>query len=597
MPFLWNNIPKYKKGDSMSNKSQSSLGYLFTLAGKNKFLLLISALFSILSSLCSFIPFLMVYNVFSFLFTKNTDTQLALKYGKIAALAIGGKFFFLIISGIFSHIGAFNTLYKVRNALSQHIAKVNLGFFTNNTLGEIKKVIIEDVERIEKFLAHQIPDLVAAIFSPIIVFGYLLTLNIPMSLAILTPAILGIILQGIAMKIAGSQMPIYHHLLEKLNSTIIQFINGMPVMKAYNMTAESYENYSNTIREYNAFWKDCTKKQGYTYGVFITLVESGILFVLPLGGYLFFNNNLDGQTYLFFMIMSMVFLTSLLNLINFGYSFLQILSGVDHIKSIMTIKEESSGLIEIEKTQVESLTFNDVTFGYEERDILKNIDLTLPSGTLTAFVGASGAGKTTAAQLIPKFWEIHKGNIQINDHNINEIKSSNLMDLISFVFQETFILNDTIYENIAIGNQGRFKESVEEAAKAAQIHDFILSLPEGYNTLLGENGIKLSGGEQQRICIARAILKDSPIIIFDEATSYTDIENEYKIQLALENLLKGKTTIMIAHRLHTIINADKICVFDKGEIVESGTHNELLSKNGFYSHMWKTYTHTTEEVI
>jgi len=581
----------------MSKNQQSSLGYLFFLAGKNKFLLLISAIFSILSSLCSFIPFLMVYNVLDLVFTDTVKTQLVIKHGKIAALAVIGKFLFLIISGIFSHIGAFNTLYNIRSALSQQIGKINLGFFTNNTLGEIKKVIIEDVERIEKFLAHQIPDLVAAVFSPIIVFGYLLMLNITMSLVILIPIILGFIIQGIAMKISGSQMPTYHKLLEKLNSTIIQFINGMPVMKAYNMTAESYKSYSDVVTEYNTFWKDCTKKQGYTYGIFITLMESGILFVLPIGGYLLFENKLNGQTYLFFIIMSVVFLTSLLNLINFGYSFLQIISGVDYIKTIMTLKEESKGTIEIEKNKIESIRFNNVTFAYEERNILKNINLVLPNGTFTAFVGVSGAGKTTAAQLIPKFWEVSEGSMEINGYNINELKSANLMDLISFVFQETFILNDTIYENIAIANKLATSSLVESAAKAAQIHDFVLSLSEGYDTLLGENGIKLSGGEQQRICIARAILKDSPIIIFDEATSYTDMENEYKIQLALTNLLKGKTTIMIAHRLHTIINANKICVFHKGEIVEMGTHSELLSKRGLYQHMWETYTHYNEEVM
>ena len=422
-------------------------------------------------------------------------------------------------------------------------------------------------------------------------------LNITMSLVILIPIILGFIIQGIAMKISGSQMPTYHKLLEKLNSTIIQFINGMPVMKAYNMTAESYKSYSDVVTEYNIFWKDCTKKQGYTYGIFITLMESGILFVLPIGGYLLFENKLNGQTYLFFIIMSVVFLTSLLNFINFGYSFLQIISGVDYIKTIMTLKEESKGTIEIEKNKIESIRFNNVTFAYEERNILKNINLVLPNGTFTAFVGVSGAGKTTAAQLIPKFWEVSEGSMEINGYNINELKSANLMDLISFVFQETFILNDTIYENIAIANKLATSSLVESAAKAAQIHDFVLSLSEGYDTLLGENGIKLSGGEQQRICIARAILKDSPIIIFDEATSYTDMENEYKIQLALTNLLKGKTTIMIAHRLHTIINANKICVFHKGEIVEMGTHSELLSKRGLYQHMWETYTHYNEEVM
>lgn len=221
----------------------------------------------------------------------------------------------------------------------------------------------------------------------------------------------------------------------------------------------------------------------------------------------------------------------------------------------------------------------------------------MPAGSLTAFVGASGAGKTTAAQLIPKFWEVTNGSISISGTNIKELKNENLMQLVSFVFQETFMLDDTIYENIAIGKPNASKDDIEEAAKAAQIHDFILSLPNGYQTRIGEEGVKMSGGEKQRICIARAILKNAPIIVFDEATSYTDIENEYKIQLALAELLRGKTTIMIAHRLHTIIQADQICVFEKGHIIEKGTHFELLKQEGQYSKMWQAYTQDKQEVV
>lgn len=235
-----------------------------------------------------------------------------------------------------------------------------------------------------------------------------------------------------------------------------------------------------------------------------------------------------------------------------------------------------------------------MSFRYNKTEVLKDINIDLPCGNLTAFVGASGAGKTTAAQLIPKFWEVTGGAISIDGKNIQELKNENLMDLVSFVFQETFMLNDSIYENIAIGSKTATRQQVEDAARAAQIHDFIVSLPGGYDTKLGEEGVKMSGGEKQRICIARAILKNAPIIVFDEATSYTDIENEHKIQLALGNLLNGKTTIMIAHRLHTIVEADQICVFDKGRVAEVGTHAQLLDRQGLYSRMWQTYTKTKE---
>jgi ATP-binding cassette subfamily B protein len=289
------------------------------------------------------------------------------------------------------------------------------------------------------------------------------------------------------------------------------------------------------------------------------------------------------------MIMGLVFLTGLLNLVNFAQLFSQITGGIARIKRIMDIPEGASGSLELSATAAHSLRFEDVSFAYGEASVLRDLNLDLPAGTLTAFVGASGAGKTTAAQLIPQFWEVTGGSITIDGNPTGSLAAENLMDLISFVFQETFMLNDTIYENIAIGKTGATPTDVEAAAQAAQIHDFITSLPDGYQTRVGEGGTKLSGGERQRICIARAILKDAPIVIFDEATSFTDIENEHRIQLALSRLLKDKTTVMIAHRLHTIVDADQICVFDKGRIVERGTHKALLRQNGLYGRMWESY--------
>jgi ATP-binding cassette subfamily B protein len=222
--------------------------------------------------------------------------------------------------------------------------------------------------------------------------------------------------------------------------------------------------------------------------------------------------------------------------------------------------------------------------------VLEDISVVLPKGKLTAFVGESGAGKSTAAQLIPRFWDVSKGNIYIEGTDIRDISVKNLMDNMSFVFQEAFVLNDTVYANIVIGKDDATKEEVYAAAKAAQIHDFIMSLPDGYDTKMGTEGVKFSGGERQRLCIARAILKDAPIVVFDEATSFTDGENEHKIQLALNKLLEGKTTIMVAHRLHTIMDAAKICVFKEGKIVEEGTHQTLLEKNGEYARLWTRYS-------
>lgn len=572
-----------------NNEKGAGLKYIFGLAGKNKILLLISAVFSVCSGLCTFVPYLCIYQVMVYLFQGNIDMNQILHSGILAAAAIVFKFLFLVLALGFSHIGAFNTLYNIRCEISQKLAKINLGFFDTHSTGGIKKIIIEDIERIEKFLAHQIPDVIAAILVPFIMFFYMLHLNAAMAFCLLLPLILGFVLMAIAMKITSKYNETYHVLLEKLNSSTMEFINGMQIMKTFHVTAESFRQYSETVNDFHKFWKDITKVKGATYGIFVVLIESGPLFSLPVGGFFYLNGEITLPTYIFFMIISLVFLTNLKNLLNIGQVLNQISSGIDRIKQIMDIPVCENAVTVLPVSGQHDIEFKDVTFAYNTKTVLKDVNLKALAGGLTAFVGSSGAGKSTAAQLIPRFWDVVKGQVTIDGVNINEIENENLMELISFVFQDNFMLNDTLYENIAIGKEGAIEEEVYSAAKAAQIHDFIKALPNGYQTTVGEAGTKLSGGEKQRICIARAILKDAPIIIFDEATSFSDIENEYKIQQALNNLLIGKTTIMIAHRLNTIKNAKQIYVFDQGKIVEHGIHNELIKKNGKYAESWTIY--------
>lgn len=267
----------------------------------------------------------------------------------------------------------------------------------------------------------------------------------------------------------------------------------------------------------------------------------------------------------------------------------QILTGTEKIKDIMDLPQQHFGE-HSEQLEDVKITFDHVHFSYEEDEVLHDVSLEVPANSLTAFVGVSGSGKSTMAQLVPRFWDIQQGQILLNDKPVENFSEDSLMQAISFVFQDAFMLSDTIRTNIAVGKDQVTDAEVQAAAEAAQIHEFIMSLPEGYNTVMGEAGIKMSGGEKQRICIARAILKDAPVVIFDEATSFTDIENERKIQLALNELLQNKTTIMIAHRLNTIKHADQICVFDQGRVIERGTHDELLRRNGSYAKLWNIYT-------
>lgn len=579
--------------ESKNKKEKVGMKYLLSLADKeNKRKIYISIGMSVLSGFVSFVPFIAIFKCVAEMFNKSNDYKEMFTWGIIALVSIVLRFLFQGISLSLSHVGAYDVLYSVRKRLCNHIGKINLGFFTDNSIGEVKRVLMEDVERLEIFLAHQLPDIVSAIVVPVTVLIFLFTVNVPMTLMMIVPIILTFCLQALEMLVAKDVIAEIPNIVGRLNSGIMQFISGMTVMKTYNLTADSYKSFSDAVISYDEIWEDTAKKIAPIGGVLKCVIESGVLFTMPLGGYLYLKGRLGLEDYIFFMVMGIVFLSSFNNILNFAQIFSQISSGIERLRDVMAIDETDGGSVEITNQKGLEIEFKGVDFSYKdtEKKVLEDISVVLPKGKLTAFVGESGAGKSTAAQLIPRFWDASKGNIYIEGTDIRDISVKNLMDNMSFVFQEAFVLNDTVYANIVIGKDDATKEEVYAAAKAAQIHDFIMSLPDGYDTKMGTEGVKFSGGERQRLCIARAILKDAPIVVFDEATSFTDGENEHKIQLALNKLLEGKTTIMVAHRLHTIMDAAKICVFKEGRIVEEGTHQTLLEKNGEYARLWTRYS-------
>ena len=566
----------------------NNLKFLLKLSGQHKIKLIVSAMFSIISTTLSVIPYLLVYSIILELFNRE------ISYNKIQSLVFIAILFIIlgvvarILSGIFSHISAFNILYKIRIDLIEHMSKLNMGFFKKNMTGKLKKIINEDVEKLENFIAHQIPDLSSAFATPLIFLGIMFYFNWQLSLVLFIPIILGILAQSGMFKNYMGKVDHFYKLVAKLNSTIMEYINAMNVMKAFNLTAKSFKDYRDNTQEYADYWIELTELAVPYYSAFLCLVDTGLLFIIPIGGIMLLNGKITISVYILFLLMSTIFLNSLRTLFELSESLSFLLKGMEKIIEIFNEKEQKSGNISFPEHFSESLKYENVTFAYNKAKVINNFTLTIRAGTTTALVGPSGSGKTTIGLLAGRFWDIDEGKITIDGTDIKDISYESLMDNVSFVFQDTFMLHDTIYENIIMG-KNYTREEVENAAKKAQIHDFIMSLPDRYETKIGEGGIKLSGGEKQRISIARAILKNTPIVILNEVTSYSDIENEAKIQSALKTLLKGKTALIIAHRLYTIKNADNIVFMKKGQITEQGTHEELLRNRADYWHLWSLY--------
>jgi len=581
---------------------------------------------SVISSIFSLVPYISVYKILEVLlknyvfYSNNTrdaigteqDNQIITHWGFIA---IGSY----IISVIFlggalglSHIAAFETLYNIRVHISEHIGFLPLGYLSKTTTGSIGKTLEQNVENIELFIAHTIPDIVKVGATVIFAVGVFMHYNVILTVICLVTFIISVVFQFSSMfdQESMEQYKKYYDLTEKISGTVVQFVYGIPVVKIFGKTAFSFHKLVEEIENgRDVSIKICNIcRKGFC--LFLALIESFAVFVIPVGLFLLSRNEKDlalALDYVFFIIMSPGLATPLYNLLMLVSNLQTINEGNKRIDKILNediIKEPEHPKVPTKF----NVTFKNVVFNYEESEnskttenVLNDVSFEAENGKITALVGPSGSGKSTIGSLIPRFWDIEKGEICIGDINVKDITYNNLMNIISFVFQDTFLFNDTVYNNISIGRPNATKEEVIAAAKAAQCHEFINNLPHKYDTMIGsaedKEGVLLSGGEQQRVCIARAILKNSPILVLDEATAYSDPENEYNIQLALKELIKNKTVIVIAHNLNTIKSADNIIVVKEGRIEEQGKHDQLLKRNGLYSSMWNAYINSSKWFI
>ena len=581
-----------------TNKRKTGLARLIEIAGTKRRLLIGAMLLAVITAIVQFVPIIAVYNILIELAEHALDPSLIDKayIWLWSYIALGAFFAFGVLtfaSLMLSHIAAFNILYEIRMQLVQKMVRLPLGFFSRRASGELKKIMSDDVERIELFIAHHIPDIVTALLFPLILVSYRFAVD--WRLAIVVLAVLAMAFYVMGRMYTGKKIrevsKRYVETLGRMNASIVEYIRGIQVVKTFTESTNAYRKLNDDIKEYRKFANEVNVQYQPTYVGFLTILSSALLFIIPVAVWLLVGSASYATfvpVLLMFLFFGVAVFFPVLKLLWIGSFLNQNNMGVQKIDDILYMDEIEEPDIPRHPKDA-SVEFRNVSFAYDTTPILKAISFISHPGTITALVGPSGAGKSTVAMLAARFWDVQSGEILIGGVPVKEIPTSVLMDNVAFVFQDNMLFFDTIEENIRMGNKTATFEEVARAACAAQCHEFIESLPNGYQTLVGEGGIYLSGGEAQRIALARAILKDSPIILLDEATAFADPENEGKILAAFSHLIKGKTVLVIAHRLSTITNADRILYVDKGVIAEQGTHEQLLALKGEYARMWETY--------
>ena len=587
------------------SKKKEGLSRLFEIAGQRKGLLILAGLLSAGSAVCMLVPYWAVYEILKELLSHGvnpaaSDGTYMMRWGWIAFGGLVGGLVLLYAALMSSHVAAFRILYGLRVRLSEHIGKLPLGYLNNTSTGAIKKTMDQNIEKIEGFIAHTIPDLVNVVATVAVMLVIFFSLDVWLTVVCLAVVIISLFLQfsNFMGKRAREFMAIYYDAQEKMSASAVQYVRGMPVVKIFGQSVRSFRQFNAEIQAYKIFALKCCDTYQNGMIAFTVLLNSMVTFILPMGILLLQATPQSlslAVVWLFFIIMGPGMASPVYKLTFLGGNTRDINEGVNRIDRIL----EKKPVPEPEHPQVPTaydVEFRHVSFSYENTEqgtrteALRDVCFIATQGKITALVGPSGSGKSTVANLIPRFWDVERGEICIGGVDIRQIATTKLMDMVSFVFQDTFLFYDTLYENIAVGSPDVTKEKVIAAAKAAQCHDFIERLPQGYETRIGDKGVFLSGGEAQRICVARAILKNAPILVLDEATAFADPENEHKMQMALQSLIKDKTVIVIAHRLSSVISAHQIVVMKEGRIAQCGKHEQLSVTEGVYKKMWDAYT-------
>lgn len=576
---------------------------LLNYSGNYKYLTIIGMFLSALSAICLLVPFIYIWDVVNALlavapdFTKaqNLDVY-AINAFTFAILGIILNFFGLMGT----HLSAFKNEKNMKDAAINHLLKLPLGYFSNHTSGGLRKIIDYSTAKTEVFLAHQLFDLTGAIVTPIVFLILLFSFDWLLGLICLIPIILCFVfMYPMFSKESRNSMEKYEKYLEEMNGEAVEYVRGIPVTKAFQQNIYSFKNFINAIKNYGKFSAEYSMSThipmtAFTVsinGFFALLIPAGILLAGSVVDVKFFAN------FMFYIIFTPICAVMMMKIMTVSQDWMLASCALDSIEAILN-ECPLVDPINPQKPKNHSIEFEGVYFDYENVDgdehILNDVNLKINENETVALVGPSGGGKTTIASLIPRFWDVNKGSIKVGDVDVRDISTKELMKNISFVFQNTTLFKDSIYNNVAIGRKGASREDVKKALSLTQCDDIIDELPDGIDTVIGSEGTYLSGGQQQRIALARAVLKDAPIIILDEATALADPENEYLIQKAISEITKDKTVIMIAHRLSSVKSVDKIYVVENGRIVEEGNHHTLVDSEGIYSRMWVEFNQSIQ---
>ena len=576
-------------------KKQSDLSRLMGYAGNYRYFTYASWVLSAVSALVALVPFVYIWKILRDVLNAAPDYAQAVSiphYGWMAVLFAVLAYLIYIAALMCSHLSAFRVATNLRLEVSEHLATLPLGFTETFGSGKLRKIIHESTGAAETFLAHQLPDKYNAMATPIGLLVLLLVFDWRLGLLSLVPVALGfVIMSAMTGRRMADKMRQYGNALESMSNEAVEYVRGIPVVKTFGQSVFSFKKFKATIDEYEK-WVIAYTKELRMPMMLYTAAINGVFAFLIVGGLLFTRNGVTSEfllNLLFYIIITPVISLTLTRIMYMSENELVVADALARVDSVLDAEPVPEN-DHPRHPKDASVSLKDVHFSYDGKtDVIKGVSLKIQPGQMVAFVGPSGGGKSTLANLICRFFDVQSGSVRVGGADVRDIPKEELMDTISFVFQNSRLLKGSILDNVRLGRAQATEGEVLAALKAAQCMDIVEKFPEGIHTVIGTKGVYLSGGEQQRIAIARAMLKNAPILLLDEATAFADPDNEAKVQAAFAQLAKGKTVLMIAHRLSTVANADCIYVVQDGQIVESGTKDELCAQNGLFARMWQDY--------